>query len=331
MIVFNYNQDNLQLLSSELELETDETHTVNDFYGQAKVIRKYANYKRPIKVVYEHSLPFHNIIWEVDKKFISPVAFVSSQHRFEVYKKEKSKKFVINVGSILNYVISITDPSFAKNGFKSTNERNGSIYFPSHSTHHIKSLNNADKIIAGLLNLPEIYKPVYVCMYWKDIQYGNHIEYLKNGIKVVSAGHIYDNLFYFRLYDILKNFKYALGSSFGSYIFHASRSGCLVVFPKELQNVNEVYKISTENFNDKDFISRIENAKKIDELVINLFGERSEHYSKEQKEFIEYYCSSKILSPFKLKTILLLAEPLYFINYVIEKMKSLIKKIFFKS
>lgn len=329
MIHFKYNQDNLELMSAERELITDETLDVNDFYGQAKVIRKYAKYPRPIKVVYEHSLPIHDIIWDVDKNCKLDIAFVSSAHRLEVYRQKKAKKMVFNIGSVLNYAISISDPKFAKNGFKSDKERYGSIYFPTHSTHHIKSSINSDDIISKLTKLPEVYKPIFVCLYWKDIQHGEHKKYLKHGLKVVSAGHIYDNLFYFRLFDILKNFKYTLGSSFGSFIFHASRSGSIVVFPKELRAVNEDISITTENFIDKDLQDRIEIGREFDKKIFNLFSQHRENYTNDQLEFIENYSSSKMLSPFKLKAILILAELNYFIKRALNKIKFLIKKVIF--
>ena len=166
-------------------------------------------------------------------------------------------------------------------------------------------------------------------MYWKDIQHGEHEKYLKHGIKVVSAGHIYDNLFYFRLFDILKNFKYTLGSSFGSFVFHAGRSGSLVVFPKELRDVNEDISIATKNFIDKDLQDRIEIGREFDKKARNLFSEPMENYNKNQLEFIENYSSSVMLSPFKLKTILILAELDYFKKRVFNKIKYILKKVMF--
>jgi hypothetical protein len=266
-----YDQDNLDLMSCEKELVTDETHNVNAFYGQSYILRKYAGYSKPIKAVYEHSLPFHDIIWEIDQASVLKVAFVSSAHRYGVYKKQKAKPIVFNIGSILNYAIAMEDPVFAKNNFKSSDKREGSIYFPSHSTHHIKSNVNTDEVISKILKLPNVYQPVCVCLYWKDIQNGEHHKYIEKGIKVVSAGHIYDNLFYFRLYDILKNFKYTLGSSFGSFIFHAARSGSLVVIPEELKIIEEDYSISTEQFEDKDFRKRTEMVRNFNHVVADLF------------------------------------------------------------
>ena len=326
MIQFKYNQDNLELMSLDRELETDEIHKVNDFYGQANIIRRYANYKRPIKVIYEHSIVIHDLIWSIDKESNLNTCFVSSEHRLDVYKKQLKEKHVYNIGSVLNYAIAMSDPQFAKNNFKSNKKKSGSIFFPTHSTHHIKSTIDSDYIITKLKLLPEMYLPITICMYWKDIQHGEHLKYLSNGFKVVSAGHIYDNLFYFRLFDIFQNFKYTLGSSFGSFVFHAARSGSLVVFPKELRIKNEEISISTENFEDKDLLERIEIGRKFDEKFFELFTHNIEVYNKEQIKFIEYYSDSKLLSPQKLKIVLLFAEFIYFKNRVINKIKSILKK-----
>jgi hypothetical protein len=321
MIQFKYNQEDLELMSRDRDLVTTEIHPENDFYGQASIIRKYTGYNAPIKVVYEHSIAIHDIIWNIDKNSDLKIAFVSSKFRLEVYKKQQPRKITFNIGSVLNYAIALSDPSFVKNNFKPTEERKGSIYFPSHSTHHIQSLNDTDKIIDKLLRLPEIYKPIFACVYWKDIQNKEHEKYLQNGIKVISAGHLYDNLFYFRLFDILKNFKYVIGATFGSFVFHSARSGCIVVFPKELRVAKEEISINTKGFIDKDLEQRIKIGDEFNEKVFDLFSEPVENYNIAQTEFIEKYSSSKILSPQKLRMLLIISEIFYLKQRVFKFLK----------
>ena len=76
---------------------------------------------------------------------------------------------------------------------------------------------------------------IKICMYWKDIQLKRHQIYIDNGFEVISAGHIYDKMFYYRLYDILIRFNYSLGSSFGSFVFHSAICGTKVYFPESLR------------------------------------------------------------------------------------------------
>lgn len=327
MIEFKYNQEDLQLMSRNRDLVTTEIHAENDFYGQASIIRKYTKYNAPIKVVYEHSIAIHDIIWDIDKNSDLKIAFVSSKYRLDIYKKQLPRKITFNVGSVLNYAILLSDPSFVKNNFKPTKERKGSVYFPSHSTHHIQSSNDTDKIIDKLIRLPEIYKPIYACVYWKDIQNKEHEKYIEKGIKVISAGHLYDNLFYFRLYDILKNFKYAIGATFGSFVFHSARSGCIVVFPKELRVAKEEISINTTGFIDKDLEHRIKIGDEFNDKAFDLFSEPLENYNIAQSEFIEKYSSSKILSPLKLKTLLIISEIFYLKLRLLKFLKNKLRKI----
>jgi hypothetical protein len=173
-------------------------------------------------------------------------------------------------------------------------------------------------IIDELKKMPDKFHPISICMYWKDIQTGNHISYLDNGFEVISAGHIFDKMFYFRLYDILKRFKYSLGSSFGSFVFHSARSGCKVFFPDNLR-IEEAYEVSTKNFEDPEFESRIKFAKNFEKKAILLFSDDSIDYSDTQKEFVEYYSSSKLDSKTKLFLMLLLADFLYIFRNIARK------------
>ncbi len=326
MIQLKYNQDNLELMSKERELETDEIHNVNDFYGQASILRKYSNYNRSIKVVYEHSIVIHDLIWYIDKESIIKNIFVSSPFRLGIYKQQLPHKNILNIGSIINYAIAIDNPSFAKNNFKSSEKKNGSVFFPNHSTHHLKSTINSLEIIQKLKSLPIDYHPISICMYWKDIQHQEHLKYIQNGFKVVSAGHIYDKLFYFRLYDILRNFKYTLGSGFGSFMFHAARSGSLVVFPKELRILDEKISITTKDFIDKDLEERIQIGNNFNERVYKLFSNKIENYSKEQMQFIETYSSPKLLKPWHIKTLLLFADLHYYLRKIKNKVQAILNR-----
>ena len=148
---FFYNQDKLGEISKDIDLITKEVHEPNDFYGQASVLRQFCKYPFSMKAVYEHSLPFHDIVWYVDENSKCLLAFVSSEHRFEVYKNKRVKKIVFNIGSIFNYVIKISSRIEANYQI----QRIGSVYFPPHSTHHIKSNLDNLLIIDKLKKMPD--------------------------------------------------------------------------------------------------------------------------------------------------------------------------------
>jgi len=323
-----YQQTDLELMSKELELKTKEIfHRVNDFYGQASILRKYTKYPFSLKVVWEHSIPFHDIIWTLDDNSPLPTRFVSSKHRLKVYlksnKKKRIKKIIYNIGSIMNYVKYLYEK---QNKYIDEPNKKGSVYFPTHSTHHIKTEQDNNLIITKLNELPESYKPITICMYWKDIQYKYHKIYIDNGFQVISAGHIYDKNFYFRLYDILIRHKFALGSTFGTFVLHAAFCGCKVVLPLNLK-VEEKCSISTEGFSDPDLKNRLKIYNEFNEKIINLFNTNDIDYNNEELAFLNEYSSNIRVSKLKLFLIFLLSDILFFIPKIFLIIKYIYKKI----
>jgi hypothetical protein len=66
---------------------------------------------------------------------------------------------------------------------------------------------------------------VTVCVYWRDHELGHHKAFAVEGFKIVSAGHIYDRAFLFRLHHLLSMHKYACGTELGSHLFYSIKSG----------------------------------------------------------------------------------------------------------
>ncbi len=106
-------------------------------------------------------------------------------------------------------------------------EAKGTIAYPSHSTHLIKSEYNIDEYCNLLRNLPEEFQPVTICLHHSDIEeYQTDKEYEKRGFKTVCASYNQgDKQFYEAFYDILKNYKYATSNEPGSYSFYAIEMG----------------------------------------------------------------------------------------------------------
>jgi hypothetical protein len=132
----------------------------------------------------------------------------------------------------------------------------GTVVFPSHSTHHIKSKFNFKKYSEYLDLLPDKFKPIIVCIYWKDYLNGHHIEFIKKGFKIVTAGHMYDKLFLFRLYNICRQFKYSTSNSIGSHAPISIKSGCTFF-------LSEDFELSHENDLAVDFVDIPDHIKKL--------------------------------------------------------------------
>jgi hypothetical protein len=109
-------------------------------------------------------------------------------------------------------------------------ERKGTIFFPGHSTGLINVNMDFNELAKGLTNLSAEYYPLTVCIYWKDFLLGHHVPFQKQGFQVVSAGHIFDPFFLFRLYHLFSMHKYTASNSLGSHLFYSVKSGCSYFF-----------------------------------------------------------------------------------------------------
>ncbi|GAA4426775.1 hypothetical protein GCM10023188_09190 [Pontibacter saemangeumensis] len=227
-IQFLYQQDDLEEICRDRPLITSEKHEPNDFYGQASILKRYCGLdeSKPLKLVYEHSLKLHSNIWELDLKTGFPTAFTSSKERLKCFKKSKKFEFVIPIGPPVLYAKDLVEKELRNNNNSSKVERKGTIVFPSHSTHHISAEFDSVAFINQLKGLADEFKPIVICIYWKDFLDNKHVIYEKYGFEVISAGHIYDKDFLLRFYDICRRFKYSYANNLGSDLFYSSLCGC---------------------------------------------------------------------------------------------------------
>ena len=302
---FSYNQEDLELMSMDVELVTSDIHIWNDFYGQSSLIKKMLYFKsKTLYATLEHGVGFDDIIWYIDKNSILKSSIIFSNFRKNIYKSQ-TNKYLFNIGSIINYVE-------LPNEYK----QKDSIYFLTHSTHEIDVNVNLKRIIDELNILPLDIRPNYICIYWKDIQRGKHKIFLENGFKVISAGHIYDKLFLFRLKEIFLNFKILLTSELGSHVFHAHNCGLDIIVPYNLTSCHFSEKYSLSNFFDdtnekKEFEDSIQSISIVNNFFIEIFN-KNDFFSKElQLYFLKYFCSTKKLSRYHLSLIHLFTWAFY--------------------
>ncbi|NBX73848.1 MAG: hypothetical protein EBZ69_02700 [Alphaproteobacteria bacterium] len=84
----------------------------------------------------------------------------------------------------------------------------GTLAFPCQSIRQVACEFDLNAYADTLLSLPAAFHPVAVCMYWHDLVCGKHEPFLRRGIPVYTAGHIYDENFVANFYDILRNFRF---------------------------------------------------------------------------------------------------------------------------
>lgn len=295
-------------MSLDISLNTSEIHVWNDFYGGGKVLRNY-NYLKPKSnfFVVEHGINYDRAIWNIDKNSIFKTTVMYSDFRKDVYK-EKTKRYVFNIGSLLNYI-----------ELKEDYEQKGSIYFLTHSTHEIDINLDLKKTVNVLNSLPCEIKPEYICVYWKDIQRNKHQIFIENGYKVVSAGHIYDDKFLYRLKEILLNFNLLITNEIGSHVFHAYNCGLKIYVPHELVlNFNSNKHVFSDFYLDLSERKYVTESINDDTIINNYFTSifsKSDYFSEYlQSFFLSFFSPRFKISRFKLTLI-------HIFSYLIYKLK----------
>lgn len=125
----------------------------------------------------------------------------------------------------------------------------GTIVFPYHSCTVMDTNVDWDEYAEKLLELPDEFKPINICMYYNDLLKNRHIPFIKKGFNVYTAGHANDPDFVDNFYEIIKHHKYSTTNSFsGSNIFY-----CVDLGLKVFIYANETKKGQIEGENFKDF------------------------------------------------------------------------------
>jgi len=213
-------KSNLDKICEEKKVNGKEVFDWNTFYGIDKIIKKYVGLpeKYSMKGVWPHGIVMDKEkVLRGEKKAELPVVFCYPPYRYEAYKKRTNKKVVKSAHPYL-YFLDMEDNFNV--------ERKGTIFFPRHSTDRVTVKMNYKKLARKIKNIEKKYKPVTVCLYWKDYLMGRAKPFIENDITVVSAGHLKDPKFYQRFNRLCLSHKFSAGNEIGSHIFYSVASGC---------------------------------------------------------------------------------------------------------
>lgn len=225
-------QDRLRELCADRPLESAEVYTDNPLYGQAHVIKTYARLpdRYALKVGLQHGVNRNQTIPTISRRELVPVIACYNDEDVDILRKQGHRgRLWLLANPFLYAQRLLPDPP---------PERRGTIYFPAHSwvpepgatSPLARNEGAVDLDWEGLANeiadLPPERQPVTVCLYWRDVQLGFDEIFAKRGLKVVSAGHMHDRDFLFRLAQLCRAHEYAASNELGSQFFYAVASGC---------------------------------------------------------------------------------------------------------
>jgi len=186
-----------------------------EVYGAGKYLRKYGFYPNflPIRVYITHG-PSQ---WDfVENRLFPPHhnfnGFFSDRLVLDFRKRSDKKAFkIISPFAYCRRVNNIQQSPDAK----------GSLFFFAHSTKWIDFETDNNKVLEMINKLPVEFFPISVCMYYDDILKGRHKFFINQGIPVFTAGNWKNPCFIDNFYEILRNFKYSISNSIGSYIYYS--------------------------------------------------------------------------------------------------------------
>ncbi len=213
--------EDLAMVCRARELSTAEIFEPNAFYANDLILKRYAGLpaQYPLKLVLPHGVNLSDdFLWDVEREALLPAVLCYNDWRCNVYRR-KTQKVIFRSAVPFAYLATMLQPP-------SPVLRSGTLFFPAHSTHRVTALADFDGLADELGRLESKFLPVTVCVYWRDYELGHHLPFLKRGLQVVSAGHIFDPDFLYRFYYLCQRYRYAASNSIGSHLFYSFLSGC---------------------------------------------------------------------------------------------------------
>jgi hypothetical protein len=300
------SQNNLEQLCADRPLKTKEVFAPNAYYGISTILKDYAGLPKSysLKAIMPHGIVFdEDYVWRSERVAHLPVLFCYPPYRRDTYVRQMSKRIALSASPFLYLVEMLKDLPKP--------DRQGTIFFPHHSTHRVTAMVDFERLAQQVASLGDEYKPITTCLYWRDFNLGRHIPFQKRGMRIVSAGHIYDPNFLYRLYHLCSIHRFAAGNGLGSHIFYAVKAGCSYF---HLEG-SEVADKATDPVVQHD-ISRTPAAK--ESMLKSLFGRPVPHVTAEQLKVVDYYLGCEYLkSPRSLRRQLLYAEVLDKIGFLV--------------
>lgn len=217
----------LEELCREPVIRNVEVFPPNGYYGHADALKRYAAYplEKPLKAVIQHGYNFldDQFIFGGEMEAALPVFFPPNPQRAGLYHEASGGKPAIPIGAPFLYAQRLIEEVAP---IERQPQRAGTLVFPIHSTRLIEASFDHEEYANLLDSMPEEFKPISVSIYWRDFLDGKHLPYAKKGFEIVSAGHMLDPGFIYRVYLNCRRFKYACSNEYSSSLFYAVASGC---------------------------------------------------------------------------------------------------------
>ena len=292
--------DDFWELAQPRRLVTRELYPFNAFYGHADLFRKYAGISgsRPLKLAIEHGPTLFPNPQDPDLATWLPRYFCTAPSRVRFFEEHALHAVeAIAIGPPILYAHALAPP------VPSAERR--LVFFDAHSSDYLTASYDVDVAIARLTALQSDFEEVVVCLYWRDILLGRAEPYRRHGFRCVTAGHMFDPRFLYRLVEIISSASVVLTDRLGAHVLYAialERPVWLEYAPAEYEAVPGSPSGTVGAPYEGELVDR----------ASGLFAPRVERVQPEQRAFVEELCGiASLRTPNELAALIAEAEFAY--------------------
>lgn len=293
-------------LVRDRELLTTELHPFNAFYGHGALFRRYAGWTRrgPLKASIEHGLVLvDDLVPELGVGVELPVFLCHAERRARAYLAQATRPARAEpIGVPILYADALAPPAPASGARRL-------VLFPAHSSRFLTSRYDVDEYLETVASWAREFDEVQVCLYWLDVRMGLDEPYRARGLPCVTAGHMYDPRFVFRLLRILRDATAVATNDLGTHVVYAAVLGR----PVWVTGVAEWVHTDDAPPGARDPIERaLRGDRWLFERLASTFAEPNDALSDEQRELAEELGGTRhVRTPAEIHAFLEAAEAAY--------------------
>lgn len=191
----------------------------NILYGNQQVLQ--ARFSIDADTVIEHGVYFGGFVPDFAKQY--SVVITYSEYRKQYLQTKSNHTHIVCAGPYIAYATPVLNDLALATLKKSLGRV--LLVFPSHSIDSVHALFDENEFIRFIESKRDAYDNVLICLYWKDIEIGHDVQYIKQGYQVVCAGHNTDRYFLDRLKTIIQLADMTLSNNIGTHIGYCIHLG----------------------------------------------------------------------------------------------------------
>lgn len=300
----------IKYLARERPLITNEILRLNDAYGHAYTLKKYAKLKETyqIKGVIEHPAMLFDQVFIGEVNFALPAHFTLSKYRFP-YLRQLTNKALFAIGPSIHYA----KPLFSEQEIENIKKALGKtlLVFPPHSAISVIVNTDQEKIISHIKAIEKEYDNIIICLGWKEVLLNVDKIYKSQGYTCVTAGHAFDMNFLSRLKSIILIATHTMSFNFGTHIgfcVYLNKPHWIIPMQLSITGPKEITK--------KIYYKRTPVSAFQENYLFKKFKEPTDFITEDQKEVIDLIWGiSEVKSSEELREILNIAEDMFRSKY----------------